>query len=247
MRSPASSPTTACTRLPRMPTQAPTGSIEVSRETTAILARLPGIAGDRLDLDDAVVDLRHFHGEELRHELRMRAGQEDLRAALLAAHVVDIGAHAVAVAEGLARDHLVAADDRLAAAEIDDDVAVFDALHRAVDDLADPVLVILVLAVALGLAHLLHDDLLGRLGGDAAVIERRQRLGDVVADLRGGIPAARLLDGNLRRVDLDVLDHFEQPLQADLAGLLRRSRRARRSRRRSAISPPSGWRPPWRR
>jgi hypothetical protein len=31
------------------------------------------------------------------HELRMGARQEDLRAALLAAHVVDIGADAVAV------------------------------------------------------------------------------------------------------------------------------------------------------
>ena len=35
------SPTTACTREPRMPTQAPTGSMELSRLTTAILARLP--------------------------------------------------------------------------------------------------------------------------------------------------------------------------------------------------------------
>ena len=42
MRSPCSSCTTACTRTPRMPTQAPTGSIEESLEITAILARLPG-------------------------------------------------------------------------------------------------------------------------------------------------------------------------------------------------------------
>jgi hypothetical protein len=40
--SPCSSLTTACTREPRMPTQAPTGSTEESRETTAILAREPG-------------------------------------------------------------------------------------------------------------------------------------------------------------------------------------------------------------
>jgi hypothetical protein len=40
--SPCSSWTTAWTRLPRMPTQAPTGSIEVSLEITAILAREPG-------------------------------------------------------------------------------------------------------------------------------------------------------------------------------------------------------------
>jgi hypothetical protein len=40
--SPWSSFTTACTREPRMPTQAPTGSMEESLETTAILAREPG-------------------------------------------------------------------------------------------------------------------------------------------------------------------------------------------------------------
>ena len=40
--SPCNSCTTACTRLPFMPTQAPTGSIELSRLITPILARLPG-------------------------------------------------------------------------------------------------------------------------------------------------------------------------------------------------------------
>jgi hypothetical protein len=40
--SPCSSPTTACTRAPRIPTQAPTGSMEESFEITPILAREPG-------------------------------------------------------------------------------------------------------------------------------------------------------------------------------------------------------------
>ena len=111
--SPCSSCTTACTRAPRMPTQAPTGSIEESCEITAILARRARIARHRADLDDAVIDFRHFLREQLRHELRMRARQENLRAARLAAHVIDIGADAVAGAEVFARDHLVAADDRL--------------------------------------------------------------------------------------------------------------------------------------
>ncbi len=106
----------------------------------------------------------------------------------------------------LARDHLVAAYDTLAAAEIDDDVAVLDALDRAVDDLADAVLVLVVLAGALGVAHLLHDDLLGRLRGDAAEIEGRQRVGDHVADERAGIVAASLIKRDLARVVLDLLD-----------------------------------------
>ena len=139
--SPCNSPTTAWTRLTA---HADAGADRIDRAVArddGDLGARTRIAGDRLDLDDAVVDFRHFHGEQLRHELRMGARQEDLRAALLAAHVVDVGADAVAIFEVLARDQLVAADDRLAAAEIDDDVAVFDALDGAVDDLADAVLV----------------------------------------------------------------------------------------------------------
>ena len=41
-RSPPNSPETACTREPRIPTQAPTGSIRLSLLLTAILAREPG-------------------------------------------------------------------------------------------------------------------------------------------------------------------------------------------------------------
>src|SRR4029079_10998282 len=137
----------------------------IARDHRNLGAR-PRIAGDRLDLDDAVVDLRHLHSEQLRHELRMGPRQEDLRPALLAAHVIDIGAHPIAVFVVLARDQLVAANDRLAAAEVDDDVAVFDPLHGAVDDLADAVLVLLELPVALGLAHLLHHPLLVRLASE---------------------------------------------------------------------------------
>ena len=202
-----------------MPTQAPTGSTEESRDTTAILAREPGIARHRLDLDDAVVDFRHFLREQLRHELRVSARQENLRPALLAPDVVDIGADAVAVAEHFARQHFVAPHDRFAAAEIDDDVAVFDPLDDAVDDVADAILVFVVLPVALGLAHLLHDDLLGRLRGDAAVFERRQRIGDGVADLRGGMAAARLVEADLRRGIFDGLHHQHVARQVQLAAL----------------------------
>ena len=178
-----------------------------------------GIAGDRLHLDDAVVDLRHFLAEQLGHELRVRARQEDLRPAHLGAHVEQVGADAVAGAEGLARDHLVAADDALAAAEIDDDVAVLDALDHAVEDLTDPVLVLVVLAGALGVAHLLDDDLLGRLRRDAAEIERRQGIGDHVADESAGVVAASLIEGDFTGVVLDLIDHEEVAGQAQRAAL----------------------------
>ena len=119
------------------------------------------------------------------------------------AHVVDIGAHALALAEALARQQLVAAQHRLGAAEIDDDIAELDALDEAVDDLADAVLELVVLALALGVAHLLDDHLLGGLRGDAAEIDRRQRIGDEIADLGLGIEPLRLGERDLRRLVLD--------------------------------------------
>ena len=144
----------------------------------------------------------------------MGARQEDLRPALLAADIIDIGADAVAGAERLARQALVAPDDRLAAAQIDDDVAVFDPLDRRRNDLADAVLVLVVLALALGIAHLLDDDLLGVLRGDAAEIDGRQRLGDEIADAAPPDCAwLRLVEGDLGGIVLDRLDHRSRRLR----------------------------------
>src|SRR6476619_7517373 len=88
------------------------------------------------------------------------------RAAGFAADRHDQAADAVADADHFARDLLVAANDALGAAEVDDDVAELDALDDAGDDFADAVLEFLMLALALGVADLLEDDLLGGLGGD---------------------------------------------------------------------------------
>src|SRR6202008_615070 len=103
------------------------------------------VAGHGADLDDAVVDFRHLLGEQLGHEAAVGAAEHDLRSLGLGAHVVDVGADAVADLEVLARDRLVAAHDALAAAEVYDDVAVLDPLDHAVDDLAHAVLELLVL------------------------------------------------------------------------------------------------------
>ena len=149
----------------------------------------------------------------------MGARQEDLRPARFRTHVVDVGAHPVLVAEGLARLHLVPAQDRLGATEIDQHVAVLDALDLADGDLADAILVLVVLTLALRLAHLLHDHLLGALRRDAAEIDRRQRLQDVVADLRRRIALARILQRDLGGRIADLLGDLQIPIQADVAGL----------------------------
>ena len=145
------------------------------------------ITGGGADLDDAVVHLRHFLGEQLGHETRMGSGQHDLRAFGFAPHVIDVRTDAVAHVELFTRDRLIATHDALAAAQINDDIAVFDALDRAVDDLGDAILELFVLALALGLADLMHDDLTSHLGLDATKLERRQILDIFLADLGLGV------------------------------------------------------------
>src|SRR3546814_4445506 len=84
----------------------------------------------------------------------------------------------VAVAKLFPRQAFVAPHQRLCTPEIDGHVAELVALDDAVHHLADAVLVFVVLSLALGFAHLLHDDLLGGLRGDAAEVDRRQILDD---------------------------------------------------------------------
>jgi hypothetical protein len=71
---------------------------------------------------------------------------------------------------------------------------------------------------ARGLAHLLHDHLLGRLRGDAAVFERRQRIGDGVADLRGGVSFLGVVEADLVGGVLDHFDHQHVARQPQLTG-----------------------------
>src|SRR3546814_5761533 len=77
--------------------------------------------------------------EQLGQERRLGARQEDLRSADLLAHVEDDGAHPVVAPVMLARQHLVLAQHRLGAAQVDDDVAELVALDQTVDDLADQI------------------------------------------------------------------------------------------------------------
>src|SRR5690606_4147441 len=140
---------------------------------------------------------RHFHGEKLRHELRMGARKEDLRTALLAPYVINISTDAVAIAESFAWDQFVTPHDGFAAAQIHDNIAIFDPLDSTVDDLADPVFEFIILAVALGFAHFLHDNLFGRLRGDPSEIHGRQLISDEVTNLRIWITVTRHEKRNL--------------------------------------------------
>jgi hypothetical protein len=176
------------------------------------------IAGDRLDLDDAVVDLGHLLGEQHGHELWVGARQKDLRPAQLLAHIEDIGTHPVAGPERLARQAFVPAHQALGPAEVDRDVAELVALDDAVDDFAGAVLELLVLALTLGFADLLDDHLLGGLGGDAPEVDGREVLDQEFAHAEAGLARRGLLRGHLGELVLDLLDHLAEPAQVNFAG-----------------------------
>ena len=96
-------------------------------------------------------------------------------------------------------------------------MAELDALDDAGDDFADAVLEFLELALALGVADLLEDDLLGGLGGDAAELDRRQRIDDIIADDRVGLQFQRALQVDLLEIIVDLFDHFDDAPQAEVA------------------------------
>ena len=157
--------------------------------------------------------------EQLFHEGGMRAREKNLRPPQLAPDIVDIAPYPVAQPVVLARQTLVAPQNCLRAPQIDGDVAIFSALDQATDHLTDTVAVFFVLAFALRFADLLHDHLLRRLRRDPPKIDRRQLIRDEIADLRRRVPLARLFDGNLHRLVLDLVGHFEVTHQRDRAGL----------------------------
>ncbi|MDT4860777.1 hypothetical protein FQZ97_953560 [compost metagenome] len=91
----------------------------------------------------------------------MGTREENLRTTLFATHVVNIGADAITITECFTRDQFVTTNDCFAAAEIDNHIAIFDALDSAVGDFANAILEFVILTITLGFANLLHDDLLG--------------------------------------------------------------------------------------
>ena len=92
-------------------------------------------------------------------------------------------------------------------------MAELNPLDDAGDDFTLPVLIFLKLPFALGVADLLHDDLLGGLGSNPAKFNRRQRVDDEIPKLGLGIALLGFPDGRLGEVILDLLDHFNHAPQ----------------------------------
>src|SRR6185503_16159662 len=108
------------------------------------LGAVARLAGQGLDLDRALADLRHLALEQPSDQLRVTAAEDDLHRAGRVAHLGDQRLDALADLVLLAGDLLAARHDALDAAEVDDHGAAFEAGDGAGDDRADPVLVLLV-------------------------------------------------------------------------------------------------------
>ena len=200
-----------------MPTQAPTGSTSLSRETTAIFARPPGLARRGLDPHDALVHLRHLLLEELDQELEAGPREHDLRALRGLVDVDHVGPDAVVRPVVLAGHLLLQGQHGLGAAEVDDDRALLEAADDAVDDLALPVLVLVVDVLALRLANALDDHLLRGLGENAPEARRVELDADLVADLGVGVELVGRVEGDLGGVGGHLVDHLAELEELDLA------------------------------
>ena len=172
------------------------------------LRPVPGLAGHRDDLDAAVGDLGHLEGEQLADQVRVGAGDGDLRAAEGAGHRHHVGLDPAAVGVLLAGHLLGLREHRLDLADVDQhgalDVAAVVRLHDAADDVALLAGVLAEGLLVLGVAQPLHDDLLGGAGRDPAEVG-----GGVVPLADDLAVGAELLgqDGDLAALAVDVHAH----------------------------------------
>ncbi len=195
----------------------------MSRRLNGNLGALAGLARNGADDDGVVVDLRDFRLEEIRNQLRRGAGDDDLRSLGGAIHLEQHHAHALADGELLQPRLFALGAAGFGLAQVVDHVLAFDALHGGVQHFLLAMGVLLEDRVALGFTHLLEDDLLGQLRGDAA-----QRAGVAIEanlaahlDARGqfiGLGQRDLVD---RIFDLLFVGHDRLvDIGRDLAGLL---------------------------
>src|SRR5216684_3878155 len=178
----------------------------------------PRIARRGLNLEQAFLDLRHLELEQLHDELRRGARQDQLRAARLAVDLHHPGAHAVADPEVLLRNHVLARQQRLEAAGLDDGAAALHALHRAGDQLVAARQEVVQDLLALGITDALQDHLLRGLRADAAELDRLERLLDELFELDVRLALLRFRQRDLRRRGLERVVGHHLPAPERLVG-----------------------------
>jgi hypothetical protein len=166
------------------------------------------LTGDRLDLNLALLNLGHLDLEQAPEHVLVGAAQQNLRPAQAALDLGHVRAHTLLRLVLLARNPLLAQQNALGPAKVDHQRGWGDAGDDAIDDLAFPLGKLAELKITLGLAQLLHDHLLGILGGNPAKVLGRHIDEDDIADFRLGLVFARLGQGDFRPVIHDAVDDF---------------------------------------
>jgi len=135
------------------------------------------------------------------------AAEDDLRPAIPGLDFQQDGAHLVMRLVFLGWHHVRAWQQRLGASQADRHALRCHALHRAGDQVALPLDILLIERLALGFADLLQDDLLGSLGRNAAELAGRifERHHDRVPEGGVGVDFPGRLKGDLGARVLDRL------------------------------------------
>src|SRR6266436_1738810 len=188
------------------------------------LGALAGFPRDGPNHHRPVVDFGNFGLEQMLHQIRRRTRHHHLRTLRSLLDARDDHAHALSDGKRLQARLLLAWHARFGFADVENDVWTFDALHGRVHDLTHARDVLVVNRVALRLAHLLENHLLGKLGRDAAedAFGHFRNL-QLPAHFDVRVQLASVFEGHLQdRILhlLGILDHGLDRECTDLAGVL---------------------------
>ena len=155
------------------------------------------LARNGFHLHHAALDLRHLELEQALHKARMRAGNKHLRPLIGLSHFQHIDLDAVVVVVFLAGYRFVHGDEAVRFAELNENTALFHALHNGGQDLILLFHVFIEDHAALRLADALHHDLLRRLRRNAAKAAGVRLFFQHVADFIERVDRAGLLQRDL--------------------------------------------------
>src|SRR6185437_6375515 len=186
------------------------------------LGAFAGFTGNSADHNCTVINFRDFRLEKVLHQFRRGARDNDTRSLRSFFNASDHHADTLANGKRFKPRLFFTRSFRFRFADIEDHVRAFDPLYSRVDDLAHAADVLVVHSVALGFAHLLENDLLRKLRGDAA--ENSFGLFRNVqfpADLDIGINLARIIDRHLQSRIFDLLGRLYNAFHCEGADLSR--------------------------
>src|SRR6185437_14739076 len=194
--SPRSSRMIDCTRMPFIPTHAPTGSTSLSRDTTAIFVRSPA---SRAMARISTV-LSYISGTSLWNRFctnSFAARETTTWSARIAVNAQQHHTHPLAHGKLLQPRLFAFRHPRFRFANIEDHILPLDPLNGGVQHFAYAMRILVKYRIPLGLAHLLKDDLFGHLRSNAAQHVRRLVVAQFAAYFHLGSNTARLFQVDL--------------------------------------------------